>query len=147
MASRPDWCFNQAGGLPYFDEAGQPRVVLVTSRSAKKWIFPKGIIDPGETDRTTAQKEALEEAGVIGSVVGDALGSYEQAKWGGVAQITIFPLLCTSVLDDWEDFGARQRQVLSLEDAIKIVHEPLRPVLQELERALADGAVPIQPLR
>ena len=146
MKNRPAWLFTQAAGLPYFRQGDQTRVVLVTSRSGKKWIFPKGVIDPGETAESTAVNEAREEAGVVGRVTGVPLGAYEQAKWGGVAQIDVLPLLCTRLLDSWEEQSARTRLVLSLDEAATQIFEPLRPILGELERSLASGVLPLEPL-
>ena len=48
----------------------------------RRWIFPKGIIDPGETYQESALKEALEEAGLRGQIVGEPFGHFFDAKWG-----------------------------------------------------------------
>ena len=52
----------QASVIPFQRRNGQIEFCLITTRK-RNWIFPKGIIDPGETMEQTAAKEALEEAG------------------------------------------------------------------------------------
>jgi 8-oxo-dGTP pyrophosphatase MutT (NUDIX family) len=50
----------------------EPEVLLVTSKRNGNWIFPKGHIEKGETAEVAALREAKEEAGVIGKVIGPA---------------------------------------------------------------------------
>ena len=42
------------------------RVCLITSRNGKRWVIPKGWIEPGQTAGETALQEAYEEAGLVG---------------------------------------------------------------------------------
>jgi 8-oxo-dGTP pyrophosphatase MutT (NUDIX family) len=54
-------------------DGGEPRVLLVTSkRNPKRWIFPKGHIEKGETAEAAALREAREEAGIVSKPVGPA---------------------------------------------------------------------------
>ncbi|MEA2151039.1 MAG: hypothetical protein QOD69_2869 [Solirubrobacteraceae bacterium] len=46
------------------------------TRTGARWTFPKGGREPGETLAEAAAREAIEEAGAAGRVVGDALGEY-----------------------------------------------------------------------
>jgi phosphohistidine phosphatase len=135
MAKKPDFLFNQAGALPYRGTGTQVEVVLIRSRTTGDWIFPKGVIDPGETPETTAVKEALEEAGVVGELTGGPLGWYEQEKWGGVARIEVYPLLVEELLEDWDERRTRQRQLFSLEYAKQITPLQLRAILEAFEKA------------
>ncbi|MCA9259697.1 MAG: NUDIX hydrolase [Planctomycetales bacterium] len=147
MAKKPDWLFQQAAGLPYFSDQGEVRVVLVTSRSSKKWIFPKGVIDPGETRESTAVKEAWEEAGVQGEVTGDPLGCYEQAKWGGVATIEVLPLGCWTLAPTWDEDATRERQCVSVDEARALVGEPLERIVSRLQERVTSGELAIRELR
>lgn len=45
------------------DEAGR-RVLLVKHRAGGHWAFPKGHVEPGESEEQTACREVLEETGV-----------------------------------------------------------------------------------
>jgi len=54
---------------------------MVTSRSGRRWVFPKGLIDPGHTPAEAALIEAWEEAGVVGTLDPDPVGNYVYDKW------------------------------------------------------------------
>ena len=54
----------QAAAIPVRAEA----ICLVTSTSGKRWVIPKGIIDPGMTAPQTALQETWEEAGLVGEL-------------------------------------------------------------------------------
>jgi 8-oxo-dGTP pyrophosphatase MutT (NUDIX family) len=54
-----------------------PEILLVTSRSAGRWIIPKGNIEPELTARESAAMEAYEEGGVKGHVHPTPVGMYE----------------------------------------------------------------------
>jgi 8-oxo-dGTP pyrophosphatase MutT (NUDIX family) len=45
-----------------------PRVLLVSSRRNGGWGLPKDHVEPGETHRLAAAREAFEEAGIRGSM-------------------------------------------------------------------------------
>jgi 8-oxo-dGTP pyrophosphatase MutT (NUDIX family) len=65
--------FKQAGAIIVRAGKSGPRILLVTARrNPGNWIFPKGHVESGETLRTAALREAREEAGVEGRVVGPA---------------------------------------------------------------------------
>ena len=70
----------QASAIPYRHGAKGVEFCLITATSGPHWGFPKGIIDPGETFIETALKEAHEEAGIHGHVVGEPLGTYDYNK-------------------------------------------------------------------
>ncbi len=64
---------DQAGAIVIRAQDATPRLLLVTAkRNPRAWILPKGHIEPGETAEKAAVREAHEEAGVRGSVVGSA---------------------------------------------------------------------------
>ena len=58
----PDGALRQAAALPVRDGA----VCLVTSRNGKRWVAPKGCLEPGKTAAEIALQEAWEEAGLAG---------------------------------------------------------------------------------
>ena len=72
----------QACVVPYRRRDERIEFCLITSLKKKRWIFPKGIVDPGETVEEAALKEAFEEAGLHGRILGDPIGKYEDSKWG-----------------------------------------------------------------
>ena len=63
----------QAGAIVFRGRNADTQVLLVTAKhDPAAWIFPKGHIEHNETPAETAQREALEEAGVSGRVIGSA---------------------------------------------------------------------------
>jgi 8-oxo-dGTP pyrophosphatase MutT (NUDIX family) len=58
-----------AGGLvTRRDDAGRTEVLLVHRPKYDDWSFPKGKLDPGETDEDAAVREVEEETGVRGEL-------------------------------------------------------------------------------
>ena len=52
------------GAVLYRFEHGQPRLLLLRQRVSGSWSFPKGHMEPGETERQTALREIREETGI-----------------------------------------------------------------------------------
>ena len=69
----------QAAAVCYRMGIGDVEFLLVRTSSGK-WTFPKGCVEPGFSHRQIAAKEALEEAGVIGSVAATHLHVYLHPK-------------------------------------------------------------------
>ena len=90
-APYPAWIYRQSAVLPYRRRDGNLEVLLITSRGGRRWVLPKGIVEPGMTAPVSAAKEAREEAGIEGAVSERVLGSYRQDKWGGTCRIEVFP--------------------------------------------------------
>src|ERR1700754_3036869 len=51
-----------AGGIVLRREPS-PRIAVVRLRKRDEWVLPKGKLDAGETPRTAARREVLEETG------------------------------------------------------------------------------------
>jgi 8-oxo-dGTP pyrophosphatase MutT (NUDIX family) len=124
----------QAGAIPYRIAEGGLEVCLVTSTRTGRWIFPKGLIDPGETAPQTALKEAYEEAGLSGRILEPALGGYAYRKWGATLWVTVFLMEITAVAPRWHEQRMRERRFCPAADVPEILADP---ALQELfERAM-----------
>jgi phosphohistidine phosphatase len=80
MAKVPVWMFRQSAVIPYRRGPNGLEVLLVTSRKGKHWVLPKGVVEPDLTPAVSAEKEAMEEAGVRGAVDDEPLGTYEYRK-------------------------------------------------------------------
>jgi 8-oxo-dGTP pyrophosphatase MutT (NUDIX family) len=126
----------QAAAIPVRNGA----VCLVSSRSGKRWVIPKGIIDPGMTAPETALQESWEEAGLKGELEPEPMGSYLYDKWGGTCHVTVYLMHVTEVAEDWPERVSRVRrwlkpgQVLSEiqgEDLRRIVGKALAPIVDE----------------
>lgn len=70
---------DQAAAICYRWKSGEIELLLVRS-SGRRWIFPKGQIDPREPLWRTAQREAHEEAGVSGKISQQPLTTFRHLK-------------------------------------------------------------------
>ena len=111
----------QASAVPYRAAAGGVEFCLITSLTSGRWGFPKGLIDPGETPAQAALKEAYEEAGLRGLIVGNPLGEYQYAKWGSLLTVTTFLMEVSQAEAVWLEADRRQRQWATAEEADRML--------------------------
>ena len=124
MSTRIIVLVEQSGVIPYRIMDGKIEVMLITSSGSKRWVIPKGLIDPNMTPEDSAAKEAWEEAGVLGQVFPDLMGTYEYYKSGCTWQVDVFLLQVETVMENWPEAYKRKRQWVSIPKAIKRVDEP-----------------------
>jgi 8-oxo-dGTP pyrophosphatase MutT (NUDIX family) len=136
MADTLDY-IRQAAAIPV--RAGQ--ICLVTSSSGKRWVIPKGMIEPGTTAGQIALQESWEEAGVVGVLHPEPVGTYLYEKWGGTHFVTVFLLEVTDEAALWPEFSARQREWLSTAETLERIGDE---GLREIIRAVADRMFPEQ---
>ncbi len=123
MNQPPAWFFKQSAVIPYRIKAEKIEVLLITSRKRKRWVIPKGVIEPLMSPQESAASEAWEEAGITGQISDTSIGDYEYQKWGGTCHVQVFLLKVETVLEDWPESIMRSRQWLSLEQAAGRVDE------------------------
>ena len=111
-------------------------VVLVSSRRGKRWVIPKGLVEPYLEPGPSAAKEAYEEAGLRGEVSADPVGHYVYRKWGGTCEVAVYLMRVTEVLDEWPESGWRTRVWLSVLRAPERVEEEALASLLRLAPAL-----------
>ncbi|AYF02101.1 NUDIX hydrolase [Paracoccus yeei] len=116
------------------------KVLLVTSRGTGRWIVPKGWPMPGRTLADAALQEAWEEAGVLGTIGQDPIGSYHYDKvqdlgFSVPVEVRVYLLDVESLADDWLESGQRKRRWFEPARAAELVAET------GLKRLLA-GMVP-----
>ncbi len=121
MNDTPDVVFPQSAVIPFRIEDWAPRVLLITSRHRRRWIVPKGVVEERQTPEETALEEAFEEAGIRGSLVGDAVGVYEYEKWGGTCRVEVFLMRVDEVLANWPEAGFRERIWVGIDEALHLV--------------------------
>ena len=119
----------QYAALPHrFDERGTLKILLITSRETRRWIIPKGWPIRKHEPHSAASLEAFEEAGAIGIVGAQAIGTYaydKRLKNGQVrtCQVHVFPFAVHSLLDEWPEAHQRKRQWYEPKDAASLVQE------------------------
>ena len=118
----------QAAALPYRRRHSKLEILLITSRETRRWIIPKGKVDPGMSRRQAAAQEALEEAGVIGEIADKSLGSFVYAKrraTGLVEMIEadVFALAVTAEMEEWQESHQRERRWFTPSAAASSVDE------------------------
>ena len=118
-----DECVLQAAAIPYRWNDGRLEIALITKRQGARWIVPKGHVEPGETPRQSARREASEEAGLQGRLGLRPLGSYEYFKDREPRVVVVFLLLVTKELRSWREDDVRERKWIGVKQAIKRVRE------------------------
>jgi 8-oxo-dGTP pyrophosphatase MutT (NUDIX family) len=110
----------QAAALPI----KRGKICVITSSNGKRWIIPKGLIEPGHTPGETALQEAWEEAGLVGTLQQEPLGSYLYEKMGGTYHVLVYLMHITEVANDWPERSLRQRAWVSPEDVLERIDDP-----------------------
>jgi 8-oxo-dGTP pyrophosphatase MutT (NUDIX family) len=100
------------------------KILLITSMRRRRWVIPKGIIEPNLSPAASAVKEAYEEAGIKGDVSGAPIGRYTYSKWGGTCVVSVFLLEVRTILEVWPEAAVRQRRWLPVHAAAQAVAEP-----------------------
>ncbi len=129
----------QAGTVPFRRENSKIEFCLITSSRKGRWGFPKGGIDPGESPEGAALKEACEEAGIEGIILGESFGRYEFRKWNISYCVDLFLMQVHNSLDDWDEAHFRERLWLRPSEVRKLLcrkelAEMFEIALDELER-------------
>jgi 8-oxo-dGTP pyrophosphatase MutT (NUDIX family) len=138
-------CQIQYAALPYRRRAdGAMEILLVTSRETKRWVIPKGWPIKGRRPHVAAAREALEEAGLVGRVDKEPIGTYRYNKRlkNGAAvpcMVEVFPLEVRLQKKKWPEKGQRSFCWFSPEDAAEAVEEA---GLGEAIRTLRSRALP-----
>lgn len=145
----PDWRSAgpyQVAALPVKVTAkGTLKVLLISTRSRhRKLIIPRGWPMKGKADFQAAAIEAEEEAGVLGPVSLDPVGTYHysSARNAGNApiRVDVYRLNVTRSTPRFKEKRERRLAWLSVEDAARQVDEPgLVPIIEGLLPSSASG--------
>lgn len=119
----------QVAAIPFrLSASGDFEVMLVTSRTTRRFIVPKGWPMKGKSGRKAATIEAQEEAGVLGKALREPAGIY--SYWKRLANrfvrvdVIVYLLEVTEELADWQEAKRRQRAWLAPADAAMLIDEP-----------------------
>lgn len=135
----PPQTIQQVCVIPFRRIHDQFEFCLITSLAKRRWIFPKGIIEPNETYQESAVKEALEEAGLRGQIVGQPLGHFFDAKWGARLIVKVVVMEVQEADATWPEIEVRQRQWVDYESAQQLVtRRELKSFLHKAQRLLGN---------
>jgi len=139
MANKPDWLNQRSAAIPIINDQGLTKIVLVTTKSKNNWIFPKGQVELDMTPFDSAAKEAIEEAGVIGEIEPNLFDEYQHNKWGGDMCVKVYTLNVEQIQDEWLEMHDRNRQIVTLEEAIQLVKAEQQETLKKLQQHLTSA--------
>jgi 8-oxo-dGTP pyrophosphatase MutT (NUDIX family) len=109
----------QAAAIPFKGD----QLCLVTSRSGKRWVIPKGTMEPGKTSGEIALQEAWEEAGLTGVLHREPVGTYLYEKLGSTHHVVVYVMRVTEVAGAWPEASSRQREWLSIPEALERIED------------------------
>jgi len=112
---------HQAAAIPVRRSGTDLEVCLIRKRISSVWGIPKGSVDSGDTHAETALKEAWEEAGLRGRLIGDPLGTYQYEKWGTTLVVRVYLMEVLEQYDVWQEAGIRERKWTSLREAASLL--------------------------
>lgn len=129
MGASGDKVLLQVAALPVrFSDNGAIEVLLITTRTTKRWTVPKGWPIKGLTAHQVAAKEAGEEAGVVGKVRKRPIGTYLYWKRfennSCLCRVKLFLMTVKGNLPDWPERTERRQQWFRFDDAADLVGEP-----------------------
>jgi phosphohistidine phosphatase len=129
----PDWIYRQSGVIPFRWNGEDLEVLVISSKGGKRWVVPKGIVEPGMSSAASAAAEAREKAGIEGQVGEASVGSYRYRKWGGTCTVDLYPMLVRRDLPEWPESGQRRRRWLDVRKAArKVDRKKLRKLIDGL---------------
>jgi len=122
-------CRLQVAALPWRKMEDGVEVLLITSRDTGRWVLPKGWPEEDEPLHEAAAREAVEEAGISGSIAQATAGSYFYNKVHSsgaesACEVRVFPLEVKEVASKWREKGQRKRKWVKPREATRMVNEP-----------------------
>jgi 8-oxo-dGTP pyrophosphatase MutT (NUDIX family) len=126
----------QVAALPWRRGKAGVEILLVTTRTTKRWVIPKGWPMTGIADYDAAAIEAFEEAGVRGITSRSPLGRYGYLKLSDKGksrqiEVTVYALQVKQELNDWPEREQRERCWVKADKAASLTGEPeLVPLLK-----------------
>jgi 8-oxo-dGTP pyrophosphatase MutT (NUDIX family) len=128
------------------DADGAIEVLLITTRETRRWSLPKGWAIKGLKPHEVAQREAWEEAGVVGKAKKKPFGRFTYVKTlktgRKVASFVQVHLVAVDRMDDaFPEHGQRELSWLPPLEAALLVQEPeLKHLLAGLDARVRKAA-------
>ena len=111
---RPE-SFRSVGSRARLDSVSSP------PREAENGHFPRGLSIQVTPFRGAALREALEEAGLHGTLVGPRVGTFQQTKWGTEYTVEMYLMDVSQVDETWDEQDVRQRRWCSGDAALVLL--------------------------
>lgn len=87
---------SSCGAVVFRQEGNQKKILLIRNKRSAHWGFPKGHIEPGETNEETAIREVLEETGLHIKILPDFIQSSEYTIQGKIEKSVVIFLAETT---------------------------------------------------
>lgn len=123
----------QVGVVPVTKEG---YLVLVTTRNGYYWIFPKGNLEKGRSDRSVARTEAYEEAGVEGVMKRQHRDI--KTPLGKVKKLRLYPMKVKNIRNSFPEKKKRKRIIVTMDEAEQLLEKDLCIALKKMKRWLLD---------
>lgn len=121
---------------------GELQVCLIRRRQSGSWGIPKGFPDPGDSLGEAALREAYEEAGISGRLVGEAVGTYTYSKAGSRYIVAVFVMEVSEEERTWPEAWLRVRAWHDLERALSLLRRhPVSPLFDRVRARIAEGQI------
>lgn len=119
----------QIAALPWRSGKKGLEILLASSRETKRWVIPKGWPMKGKKPHAAAAQEAKEEAGLVGKISKDSIGSFHYVKnmRNGDAilcRVDVYPLQVEKQRKNWPERDQRITRWFPLREAAGLVREP-----------------------
>ena len=110
---------HQAGAIPFIVEDGDVKLLMLTSLTLGRWVFPKGTLKKGEGKRKGCRREAFEEAGIKGKILSDlpitAVFKSKDKSKSDIMVVTYYPMFVTKQTKEWPEKKLRNQQWVPLD--------------------------------
>ncbi len=111
----------QLGIIPYTFIDRRLHLLLITSSSGNRWLFPKGRQEPDMTPHEVALMEAVEEAGVLGTLRQDLRTRCQMADG---RHLQLYAMKISKLLKSWPEEHVRRRRLFPFSDALEMIADP-----------------------
>jgi 8-oxo-dGTP pyrophosphatase MutT (NUDIX family) len=122
----------QAGAIVINDRSGKRKLLVVTNKGGRRWLFPKGSVKKKENPEEAALREAAEEAGVKGEVLA-YIGATEDIVDGDEVRVDYFLVRCDRMAKPDDD---REIRWCTPQKCLDLLSDPVLKKL--LDRALPE---------
>ena len=132
----------QAAVLAVRKGGAESRCASSAEGTEERGAFRRGSSSPGDSREETALNEAWEEAGIRGQLVGQAIGTYEYAKFGTSLTVTVYVMRVVEELAEWPERRWRQRRWAPMSEAASLLaRHPVKPLLDHVSGRLGTDGV------